>query len=185
MPDFGCVGRVGGAMLERRRKSGKERGGGEMKAKGKRLLGRGGWGRVFVLWYNSDMQNLLLAAVLGVIATSALFVKKDPDKVERTMTVNRCQAVLKDGTQCKSQVEGGKDFCWKHRTAKAFNETLADTKEGSKKAWESTKSWSTNAWESTKAGWNKAVDATKDSVDGARVGMVELLGGKDAKKSEK
>ena len=36
MPDFGCVGRVGGAMLERRRKSGKER---EMKAKGKRLLG--------------------------------------------------------------------------------------------------------------------------------------------------
>ena len=131
------------------------------------------------------MQNLLLAVVLGVIATGALFVKKDADKVEKTMTVNRCQAVLKDGTQCKSQAEDGKDFCWKHRTAKAFDETLTDTKEGSKKAWESTKTWSTNAWESTKSGWNKAVDATKESVDGARVGMVELLGGKDARQSEK
>ena len=131
------------------------------------------------------MQDLILAVVFGTLATSALFVKKDPNKVEKTMTVSRCQAVLKDGTQCKSRAEDGKDFCWKHRTAKAFNETLTDTKEGSKKAWESTKTWSTNAWESTKSGWNKAVDATKDGVNGARVGMVELLGGKDARQSEK
>ena len=147
--------------------------------------GRGKSAAPLVLWYNSGMQNLICAVVLGVIATSVLFTKKDPDKVEKTMTVNRCQAVLKDGTQCKSRAEEGKDFCWKHRTAKAFNETLTDTKEGSKKAWESTKTWSTNAWESTKSGWNKAVDATKESVDGARVGMVELLGGKDARQSEK
>ena len=131
------------------------------------------------------MQNLICAVALGVVATSALFEKKDPDRVERTMTVNRCQAVLKDGTQCKSRAEDGKDFCWKHQTAKAVNETLTDTKEGGKKAWMSTKTWSTNAWESTKSGWNKAVDATKSGVDGARVGMVELLGGKDAKKSGK
>ena len=119
--------------------------------------------------------------MLGVVAASVLFEKKDPDKVEKTMTVNRCQAVLKDGTQCKSRAEDDKDFCWRHQTAKAVNETLTDAKEGGKKAWESTKTWSTNAWESTKSGWNKAVDATKESVDGARVGMVELLGGKDAK----
>ena len=131
------------------------------------------------------MQNLICAVALGVVATGVLFEKKEPDKVEKTMIVNRCQAVLKDGTQCRSLAEDGKDFCWKHRAAKAVNETLTDTKEGGKKAWESTKAWSTNAWESTKSGWNKAVDATKDSMDSARVGMLELLGGKDAKKIEK
>ena len=72
------------------------------------------------------MQNLICAVVLGVIATSALFVKKDPDKVEKTMTVNRCRAVLKDGMQCKSRAEEGKDFCWKHQTAKAVNHEIAD-----------------------------------------------------------
>ena len=131
------------------------------------------------------MQSVVLAVALGVVATSAVPVKKVPDKVEKTMTVNRCQAVLKDGSQCKGKAEDGKDFCWKHRTAKAVNETLTDAKEGGKRAWQSTMTWSTNAWESTKSGWNKAVDATKDSVDGARVGMVELLGGKDAKKDAK
>lgn len=80
------------------------------------------------------MQNLICAVALGVVATSALFDKKEPDKVEKTMTVNRCQAVLKDGTQCKGQAEDGKDLCWKHQTAKAVNETLTDTKEGGKKS---------------------------------------------------
>ena len=120
-----------------------------------------------------------------MLATSALFVKKNPAKVEKTMAVNRCQAVLKDGSQCKCHAENGKDFCWKHQTSNALNETMTDAKEGGKKAWQSAKNWSTNAWESTKSGWNKAVDATKESVDGARVGMVELLGGKDAKTDAK
>ena len=131
------------------------------------------------------MQSLVLAVALGFVTASALFVKKTPAKVEKTMTVNRCQAVLKDGSQCKGKAEDGQDFCWKHRATKAVSETLMDTKEGGKKAWQSTKTWSTNAWETTKSGWNKAVDATKDSIDGARVGMVELLGGKDAKKDAK
>ena len=128
------------------------------------------------------MQNLICAVVLGVIATSALFEKKDPGKVEKTMTVNRCQAVLKDGTQCKSQAEDGKDFCWKHRTAKAFNETLTDTKEGSKKAWESTKTWSSNAWESAKSGTKEAWQNTKDRAKEAQEGWNEVFGGKGAKK---
>ena len=128
------------------------------------------------------MQNLICAAVLGVIATSALFEKKDSDKVEKTMTVNRCQAVLKDGTQCKSQVEDGKDFCWKHQTAKAVNETLTDTKEGSKKAWESTKTWSTNAWESTKSGAKEAWQNTKDRAKEAQEGWNGLFDKKAARK---
>ena len=128
------------------------------------------------------MQNLICAVVLGVIAAGALFEKKDPDKVEKTMTVNRCQAVLKDGTQCKSLAEEGKDFCWKHRTAKAFNETLTDTKEGSKKAWESTKTWSSNAWESAKSGTKEAWQNTKDRAKEAREGWNEVFGGKGAKK---
>lgn len=130
------------------------------------------------------MQNLISAVVLGVIATSTLFVKKDPDKVEKTMTVNRCQAVLKDGTQCKSQAEDGKDFCWKHRTAKAFNETLTDTKEGSKKAWESTKTWSTNAWESTKSGTKEAWQNTKDRAKEVQEGWNEIFGKKSKKEKQ-
>ena len=128
------------------------------------------------------MQNLICAVALGVVATSALFDKKEPDKVEKTMTVNRCQAVLKDGAQCKGQAEDGKDFCWKHRTAKVFNETLTDTKEGSKKAWESTKNWSTNAWESTKSGAKDAWQNTKDRAKEVQEGWNEIFGGKDAKK---
>ena len=130
------------------------------------------------------MQNLICVVVLGVVATSALFVKKDPDKVERTMTVNRCQAVLKDGAQCKSQAEEGKDFCWKHQTAKSVNETLTNTKEGSKKAWESTKSWSTNAWESTKSGAKEAWQTTKDRVQEVQEGWNEIFGKKSKKEKQ-
>ena len=127
------------------------------------------------------MQNLICAVALGVLATSALFVKEDPDRVEKTMTESRCQAVLKDGTQCKSQAEDGKDFCWKHRTAKAFDETLTDTKEGSKKAWESTKTWSTNAWESTKSGAKDAWQNTKDRAKEVQEGWNEIFGKKSKK----
>ena len=129
------------------------------------------------------MQNLICVVVLGVIATGALFTK-DPAKVEKTMTVNRCQAVLKDGSQCKSPAEKGKDFCWRHRTANAIHDTFNDTKTGGKKAWESTKTWSSNAWESTKSGAQEAWQATKDRAEEARVGWKELFGGKDGKSAK-
>ena len=145
------------------------------------------------MWYNSDMQNLICVVLFGVVATSVLFTKdpakkpmKDSVKVEDSMVVRRCQAELEDGSQCTHQAEKGKKFCWRHsEVATAVNKTMKATADGSQKAWQSTKTWSTNAWESTKFGWNKAVDATKESFDGARVGMVELLGGKDAKKDAK
>ena len=137
------------------------------------------WG---VLWYNSGMQNLICVVALGIVAVGALSTK-DTDRVEKTMTVNRCQAVLKDGSQCRNQAETGKEFCWKHRTAKAVDDTMKDAGEGGKKVWQTTKTWSTNVWESTKSGWNKAVDATRESLDDARVGMGELFGGKDVKKA--
>ena len=134
------------------------------------------------LWYNSSMQNLICAVVLGAVATGALFTK-DADKVEKTMTVNRCQAVLKDGTQCKSQAEDGKDFCWKHRTVNAVNETLTDTKEGSKKAWESTKSWSTNVWETTKSGAKDVWQNTKDRAKEVQEGWSDIFS-KEAKRDK-
>ena len=130
------------------------------------------------------MQNLALAVVFGVVVASALFEKKDPDKVEKTMTVNRCQAVLKDGSQCKRQAEEGKDFCWTHQTAKTVNETLTDTKDGSKKAWESTKTWSTNAWESTKAGTKEAWQNTKDRAKEVQKGWNEIFGKKSRKEKQ-
>ena len=129
------------------------------------------------------MQNLICAVVLGVIATGALFTK-DSAKVEKTMTVNRCQAVLKDGSQCKSPAEKGMDFCWRHRTANAVHDTLKGTQEGGKQAWESTKTWSSNAWESTKSGAQEAWRTTKDRAEEARAGWHELFGGKDGKSAK-
>ena len=76
------------------------------------------------------------------------------------------------------------DFCWKHRTAKAFNETLTDTKEGSKKAWESTKTWSTNAWESTKSGTKEAWQNTKDRAKEVQEGWNEIFGKKSKKEKQ-
>ena len=127
------------------------------------------------------MQNLICLALLGVVATGAFFTK-DPAKVKKTMVVKRCQAVLEDGSQCQHQAESETDYCWRHQGAvKAVNETMKDAREGGKRAWASTKSWSSNVWESTKSGWNRTVDATTESLDDVRVGMVELLGGQDAK----
>ena len=127
------------------------------------------------------MQNLIVIAALAMLSTSAFFTK-DENKVEKIAPVDRCQAVRKDGLQCAYRAERGKKFCWQHGAANAVNEVLSDAGEGSKRAWKSTKTWSTNAWASTKSGWNKAVDATKESLDDARVGMIELFGGKDSGK---
>ena len=134
------------------------------------------------------MQNLIFLAVFAVLSTSMLFTKKsavarEKAEVEKTMVVSRCQAMLADGTQCAHQAGEGETCCWRHRGAvKAVNDTVKDAGEGGKKAWQSTKTWSSNTWSSTKSGWNKAVDVTKETFDDARVGMIELLGGKDAKK---
>lgn len=104
------------------------------------------------LWYNSSMQNLICAVVLGAVATGALFTK-DADKVEKTMTVN------------------------------AVNETLTDTKEGSKKAWESTKSWSTNVWETTKSGAKDVWQNTKDRAKEVQEGWSDIFS-KEAKRDK-
>ena len=89
-------------------------------------------------------------------------------KVEATMAVARCQAILKDGMQCPYEAPKGGKFCWRHRGAvKAMNETMDDAGEGAGKAWQSTKTWSTNAWESTKRGTNKAWTSTKEAFEEA------------------
>ena len=108
-------------------------------------------------------------AALTSVATDAV-------KVEKTMSVSRCQAVLKDGSQCKYQAENGKDFCWRHRgAAKALRDTWDDAGEGANKAWKSTKTWSTNAWENTKSGANKAWQSTKEAFEEAGEELAKAL----------
>ena len=120
---------------------------------------------------------LLVAGMCGVAVAATNAVQ-----VVGTMTVRRCQAVLKDGRQCPYQAEGGQDFCWRHRgAAKAVKDAVDDAGKGANQAWQATKTWSTNAWQTTRDGVDKAMDATRDAVEDARVGLVEMLGGKDAK----
>jgi len=122
---------------------------------------------------------------MSLVAIAAFAAVADNAQTEQTMSVRRCQAKLDNGRQCKHQAGDDSNYCWRHRGfMKACKETADDTSNGAVKSWNSTKSWSTNAWNSTKSGAKEAWNATKDAFDGARVGMVELLGGKDAKKTD-
>jgi len=123
-----------------------------------------------------------LSATVGVAACLALLVG-GALAVEKTMTVSRCQAILKDGKQCTNQVGKDEKFCWHHRGAvKAVNETLDDAGAGMKKGWKCTKTWSTNAWEKTKGGVREALDATEDALKDARKGWREFVGDKEKAK---
>jgi len=122
------------------------------------------------------------AKVVAVGVLSVVAVCVAADKPEKTMQVARCQAVDEKGVQCKYSADAGKEYCWRHRGfVKSMNDAANDTSKGASKSWESTKQWSTNAWQKTKAGAQSAWDSTKAAADEARVGIVELFGGKDAK----
>lgn len=111
-------------------------------------------------------MKMTVAVVVGLVAL--LSVADEAVKVEKTMSVSRCQAVLKDGSQCRHQAESGRDFCWRHRgAAKAIREKWAEASEGANRAWKSTKTWSTNAWESTKTGANRAWKSTQEAFEEA------------------
>ena len=122
---------------------------------------------------------LIFAVVscMGIASTGA-----EP-KVERTLSVPRCQAVLDSGKQCPYQAQKGERYCWRHRGAvKVINETMTDAGKGANRAWQSTRTWTTNAFESAKNGASRAVDATEKALEEARVGLNDLLGGKEPKK---
>ena len=106
-------------------------------------------------------------------------------KVEKTMSVNRCQAILESGRQCPNEAPRGEACCWKHRgVVKVLDDTVTDAGKGAGKTWQSTKTWSTNAWESAKSGARRAMDATAAAFEEARTGMNDLLGGKDDEKKQ-
>lgn len=127
-------------------------------------------------------MKMTFVALVGLAAL--LSVAEEAVKVEKTMTVSRCQAVLKDGSQCRHQAENGKDFCWRHRgAAKAIRETWTEAGEGANGAWKSTKTWSSNAWESTKSGANKAWKSTQEAFEEAGDEFTKAL--KNACKAEK
>lgn len=134
---------------------------------------------------------LALLFGVGVLAESfASTTNAAQPKVDKTMTVARCQAIMKDGSQCPHPASEGKDRCWRHRGAvnavgnafddagKEAGEAWLSTKDWSTnawrttksragKAWRSTKDWSTNAWQKTKTGADEAWQATKDAFDEA------------------
>lgn len=121
---------------------------------------------------------MMKKVVTGVLAcctvTAALVLRAETNAVAKTMTVVRCQYVIEDGRQCMDQAEKGKQFCWKHQgAAKAVGEVWRRAGKSVGRAWSSTIQWSTNAW-----------NATKGAADDARIGLVEMLGGKDDKKEE-
>jgi len=129
------------------------------------------------------MKKVVLAVSAAIFAASGAVAATNC--VERTMVVKRCCATDDKGRQCQNPAEKGKDFCWRHRGfVGAMNETLDDAGKGAGEAWQSTKQFSTNVWQKTKSGAMSAWDTTKDAADGARVGLVELLGGKDDKNSK-
>ena len=129
------------------------------------------------------MKKLIIAPLIIVTGIVA-FAATNKVEVAKTMTVKRCQAV-RNGLQCVDQAQPGKDYCWKHRGfAKAVGEMAEDASDGMGRAWNATKGGATNAWEATKGGAKKVWQGTKDVADDARVGIIELFGGKDAKEKK-
>jgi len=129
------------------------------------------------------MNRAVMVFSAFVLGMSCALAATGP--VETTMVVKRCIATDDKGRQCVYQAEKDKDYCWRHRGfVGAMGETLTDAGKGAGEAWQSTKQFSTNAWQKTKSGAKTVWDNTKDTADGARVGLVELLGGKDAKKGK-
>ena len=120
------------------------------------------------------MMKVVTAVFACSAATAASVLCGETNAVAKTMTVVRCQYVIEDGRQCVYQAEKGKLFCWRHQGAvKAVGEAWRGAGKSADRAWASTVQWSTNAW-----------NATKDAADDARIGLVEMLGGKDAKKED-
>lgn len=120
------------------------------------------------------MMKVVTAVFACSAATAASVLCGETNAVAKTMTVVRCQYVIEDGRQCVYQAEKGKLFCWRHQGAvKAVGEAWRGAGKSADRAWSSTVQWSTNAW-----------NATKDAADDARIGLVEMLGGKDAKKED-
>jgi len=126
-----------------------------------------------------------LAVFTVVLASVALQAE---DKVQKTMTVQRCQATLKDGKQCSNQASDGAVYCWKHKGEKSVQSAADDVSTGANKAWTSTKTWSTNAWENTKSGANKAWTSTCDAFEEAGQEMgkgLRKVFDKDSNKAKK
>ena len=121
------------------------------------------------------MMKVRTAVFTCYVATAASVLCAETNTVAKTMTVVRCQHVIEDGRQCVYQAEKGKLFCWRHQgAAKAVGEAWRGAGKSADRAWSSTVQWSTNAW-----------NATKGAADDARIGLVEMLGGKDAKKEDR
>ena len=129
--------------------------------------------------YTSVRFAATIFAVVLALSTSGAA------KVETTMVVARCQAILKNGQQCSNQVASDQTYCWKHRgAAKAVRESLDDAGKGAGSAWRATKTWSTNAWQSTKSGTAKALKATGDAFEEAGTELARLIGGEKAAKKD-
>ena len=120
-------------------------------------------------------MKVVTAVFAYCVASATPVLCAETNTVVKTMTVVRCQYVFEDGRQCVYQADNGKLFCWRHQGAvKTVGEVWRGAGKSADRALSSTVQWSTNAW-----------NAAKDVVDDARIGIVEMLGGKDSKKEDR
>lgn len=123
---------------------------------------------------------VFIAAVLSAAAVTV--ASTNGAGVAKTMVVRRCQAV-RNGLQCVDPAQTGSDYCWKHRgLARVVGEASESAAEGVRSAWNSARGGATNAWAATRSGATNVWKRTKAAADGARVGLIEMLGGTDGKK---
>lgn len=117
------------------------------------------------------MKKLFVIVTLALSACALM----GEVKVEKTMTVARCQAILKDGTQCRYQAESGQTYCWRHR----------GLVKKAKSTWTNATAKADSTWERTKKGANEAWTATCDAFSEAGEEFVKLFKGKTQKSEKK
>lgn len=113
------------------------------------------------------------------MAASCRGADEQPTDTKKNMSPREATKAIAESFRAAGESTGE---AWQSTKAWSTN-AWSSTKEKSQHAWKSTKDGSKQAWDSAKDGSKKAWQATKDAFDGARVGMIELMGGKDAKKT--
>ena len=103
------------------------------------------------------------ALLVGTGVAAAALAGGSQVKLEKSLTVPRCQAVLADGSQCPQPADKDTGRCWRHRgAAKAVNDAVTEAGKELDAAWTEMRDWSTNAWQETKSGAGRAVKGSRE-----------------------
>ena len=97
------------------------------------------------------------ALLVGTGVVAAALAGGSQVKLEKSLAVPRCQAVLADGSQCPQPADKDTGRCWRHRgAAKAVNDAFSEAGKELDAAWTEVRDWSTNAWQETRASAGRA-----------------------------